>query len=497
MPKSHKPNHISHQMTVSLDRWLERMGLAGNPFAIWNAEHDMDLPSYYIDNGIFDEFLNLEGPGIVFAKRGCGKTAQRQMIASHCRPVSRDSKQLAISYTYNGFERVLESVDYDVNHVQPKNHIQAILYLGVTALMEEAAQNSTIKSILESSAIRPRWSVYTAMYFHPSAISSHPDAIHQGNLSSVDLLRDFASLIIDVGLERCVVLLDGVDEFPQTANPKDAVTFLAPLLGTLAIIENPGFAFKFFLPTELEAIVRSCNWFRADRLRTISIAWEEKDLIRLIGQRLIHYSSDSKYSDLAELCADDLRPIIDNDLAVHSMGLPRNALILADKLLHFHCLQSDKRGLIGVHAWEKVKDWWVKQQDHESQIGKLDKPDGVRYQFHESKSEYPILVVDEVDGRVFLGEQEIRREFHSKEYSLLKCLYKHRETVCSKELLAQDAWSEVQNKSGVSDQAIAASIKRLREVLSTFAPKINYIETIKGKRSEGGYRLHPNGFAEK
>ena len=280
------------QPETLLDRWLARRGLRGNPFERWNAEHDQDLPNYFVDLGGFDDLLRLTEPCVVFAKRGCGKTAQRQMLAAHCRPLKRDSQRLAIAYTYSGFEQAVGGANDDIGRLRPIHHVRALLHLGLSALVNEASHDSEVRSALTGPDVASRLAAYIARFaLHLADDSTAGVSSALDNLSSLELLQGFADLVKDVGLASCVVLVDGLDEFPLAADdPAQAVAFLAPLLGTLSLIECPGLAFKFFLPQELEAALRACRWFRVDRLHLFRIAWNEINVLHLIKRRLTHSS---------------------------------------------------------------------------------------------------------------------------------------------------------------------------------------------------------------
>jgi hypothetical protein len=495
-----KTSQLTNVSESNFSRWLERIGLLANPFDRWNADSDADLPNYYIDNGKFDEFFQLKSPGIMFAKKGCGKTAQKQMIAAHCRPLANDSKQLAISYTYQGFERVLESVNHDLNQIHSRHHVHALLYLGVIALTEVAQKDTKIRNLLDSKTVNSRWHEYNR-FFGSHWINSPgiaPSSI--SGLSSVELLQDFFVLLTDLGFNRCIVLVDGVDEFPSTTTRQHAITFLAPLLGTLAIIECPGFSFKFFLPAELESLITSSTWFRPDRVRIIHVAWKEKELLQLITQRLIHFSRRGhKYSDLAELCADNLRPTIDQELVTLSGELPRHLIILADKLINLHAQEINQQKLISLSTWERVKKWWEEDYLVKGEItGELREEATLKNRLEEAViagTSHPFLRVDEERGHVWLGQREVRHMIQGQVYSMLLCLYRHRGEVCNKEKIVDEVWPEVKVGNAVPDQDIAAAISRLRRILRKIAPGSQYIQTIKGKtRTEGGYRLQIDGF---
>jgi hypothetical protein len=485
------------QPTTSLERWLARRGLARNPFDRWNAEGDPDLPRYFVDLGGFDELLRQTGPCVVFARRGCGKTAQRQMLAAHYRPRHGDSPWLALTYAFDGFERALSRANDDVGHLRPLHHVQALLRVGIATLLDEAARDARVSDALASPDATSRLGAYAAR-FAPHLASTRPAGAANtlDELGSLALLRGFAALVREAGLASCAVLVDGLDEFPLTASDLgQAVPFLAPLLGTLPLIECPGLAFKFFLPQELEPALRACSWFRVDRLHILRIAWNEDNLSLLLGQRLAHASQrQPPYQGLGQLCEDALAQAITGELLALAGGLPRVALILANRLLQSHCQQPDPADLIALEAWQAVRRAWQERRaDFVSELDAGMEPETAAPV--PSPAALPVLRVDEARGLVWLGEREIRSEINPRDYSVLLCLYQHKSEVCSRDLIAQEAWPEEKNYDGISDQAIAASIARLRRVLKEFAPQGDYIETVRGKeRTMGGYRLYPEGF---
>jgi len=484
----------ARQPDTSLDRWLARKGFRANPFERWNAEHDQDLPNYFVDIGGFDEFLRLTVPCVIFARRGYGKTAQRQMLAAQCRPLKRDSPRLAIAYTYSGFERAVDSVGGEVQRIHPIHHVSALCYLGLTALVHEASSDSKIQSALADPGVASCMAAYTARFApHLADAPSTGLSDDLDGLSSLELLQGFATLVKDAGLEACAVLVDGVDEFPPTANdPAQAVALLAPLLGTLSLIECPGLIFRFLLPQELEPALRTCGWFRADRLHISRISWRDSHLLlALIRQRLIHFSRrEPPYEDLAQLCRDELAQVINDEITDLAGGSPRAALILADMLLQGHCQQPNPPQLIALATWGEVKAKWLARRDdfvaEENYATALDKRRRVaRF------ADYAVLCVEDEKHIVRLGEYDITSEIPPQDYRVLACLYRHQDMVCTKDLLVEEAWPQAE-KQGVADQAIAASIARLRHTLRKFSQDAEHIQTIKGH----GYRLHPHGFKD-
>ncbi len=506
MMSNQKSSSNTRQPATGFERWLAGRGLGGNPFERWNAERDQDLPRYFVDVRNFDELLHQVEPSVVFAQRGCGKTAQRQMLTAHCRPLDQSSQRLAIAYTYDGFERALHAANGDIGQLHSLHHVSALLHLGLIALSEAISGDSWIQGAPAGSNAAPRWTAYV-MRFAPhlthGPTTGSPMALE--GLSSRELMEGFGNLVKAAGLESCVVLLDGLDEFPLTAeDPARAVAFLAPLLGTLSLIECLGWAFKFFLPQELEIALRARRWFRADRLHIFNIEWSQAKLLDLIRQRLTHFSHrEPPYENLAQLCEDELAQIINQELGTQANWQPRATLILADRLLRRHCQQPKPPDLIALKTWKQAKEEWQTRRadflmEPRSQDMQLPEADEIVSSTISDGSDYPVLRIEEGKGLVWLGEREIRSEIKPKDYSVMLCLYRHESDVCSKDLIAAEAWPEEKSKEGISDQAIAASIARLRRVLRRFVPNRSYIETFRGKtRTEGGYRLYPEGFEEK
>ena len=229
------------QPDTSLDRWLARKGLRANPFQRWNAEHDQDLPNYFVDIGGFDELLHLAEPCVIFAPRGCGKTAQRQMLASQCRPYKRDSPWLAMAYTYSGFERALDSADSEIRRMRPIHYVSALCHLGLIALVDEASRDSRIHNALADPGVAPRLTAYVTRFApHLAGASTTGLACALDGLGSLELLQGFSRLVKDAGVESCVVLVDGVDETDELK--KELVMHVRKEIGPIATPEAIQFA---------------------------------------------------------------------------------------------------------------------------------------------------------------------------------------------------------------------------------------------------------------
>jgi DNA-binding winged helix-turn-helix (wHTH) protein/predicted phosphodiesterase len=489
-----------------LETWLSQWGLRQNPFSKWTAtqEDEKDLSGYFVDtHGLFDELMETNAPCVLLAARGQGKTAYRKTLASHCRPIDRNSQTLAITHVFFSLDRVLRSADGVFCQIEAGHHIDELLRQGLSAIQAEAEQDSRIKNALEQPYVASRLASYQARYApHLVPDSAGEPIADLENLTPLELLLGFASLVQNAGFRQCVILIDEVDEFPETAaSPTGQIALLSPLLGTLPLIECPGLAFKFFLPLEVESTLRAQEWFRPGRLRICRIEWDNQALQRLISQRLTYFSArgDRVYTELSQLCEDQLAESIDEELIHLAEGRPRWAIVLADMLLRTHSRQEDPPVQIPQETWNSVQTEWPTRRDDllrdekgltapqlETALAEAGRPVVPRVQ---ASLGWPILRLDKERGRVWLGDQELTSEINPQDYRVLNCLYEHQDRVCIKSLLIEEAWPEVA-EDGVTDQTITASIARLRRVLGQNSPEAGYIETIRGR----GYRLHPDGF---
>ena len=94
------------------------------------------------------------------------------------------------------------------------------------------------------------------------------------------------------------------------------------------------------------------------------------------------------------------------------------------------------------------------------------------------------LKIDMEARRVFIHSVEVNPPLSFPQYRLLELLYTNAMRVCSREEVVEYVWPEVVG-DGVSEQAIDALVRRLRDRLSELDPGSNYITTVRGH----GFRL--------
>lgn len=89
------------------------------------------------------------------------------------------------------------------------------------------------------------------------------------------------------------------------------------------------------------------------------------------------------------------------------------------------------------------------------------------------------LRVDELERQVYIGGLPIDPPLSVAQYTLLLLLMRHEGRVISREDIVNEVWAE-DDAEGVTDQAIDALIRRLRERLAAADPDHQYIVTVRG-----------------
>lgn len=94
------------------------------------------------------------------------------------------------------------------------------------------------------------------------------------------------------------------------------------------------------------------------------------------------------------------------------------------------------------------------------------------------------LRLDPEARRVFIGDTEIDPPLSPPQYRLLELLYHHSGRICTRENVVETVWPDAIGE-GVSEQAIDALVRRLRDRIAEIDPEHHYIITVRGH----GFRL--------
>jgi DNA-binding response OmpR family regulator len=96
----------------------------------------------------------------------------------------------------------------------------------------------------------------------------------------------------------------------------------------------------------------------------------------------------------------------------------------------------------------------------------------------------PGLSLDKVGRRVWVSGQELTPPLSVAQYHLLELLYDAQGRVCSRDEVVGAVWGE-EGAAGVTEQAIDALIRRLRDRLAELDAEHQYVVTVRGH----GFRL--------
>lgn len=89
------------------------------------------------------------------------------------------------------------------------------------------------------------------------------------------------------------------------------------------------------------------------------------------------------------------------------------------------------------------------------------------------------LMVDARSRRVWINQQQLVPPLSAQQFKLLWLLYENQGQVISRPDLISVVWGEEQS-AGVSDQALDALIRRLRDRLASLDPTHQFISTVRG-----------------
>lgn len=94
------------------------------------------------------------------------------------------------------------------------------------------------------------------------------------------------------------------------------------------------------------------------------------------------------------------------------------------------------------------------------------------------------LRLESLSRRVWVGDREIDPPLSVPQYRLIEFLYRSAGKICSREEVIDVVWPEAAG-AGISEQAIDALVRRLRDRLAEGDPGHQYIVTVRGH----GFRL--------
>jgi len=498
---------------MSFQEWLRQLGFKGNPFAEREAEREKALPEYFIAGPHYSDMLgDLHDPrtSILFADRGCGKTAYRLIIGQECKPHLDASPVLAATYTR--FAPLLRRAGNDPAQVSLEDHIEGILRSVTVSLLTELGRRpepflrapDDLKGFVKSlvKAYAPKWLYPMALRRQLAKITGDSNAkdadipwekmwqsnepghlstwlldtplarsavarfwirLHETPASdisreSLEVLETVLEDIPFLGIDGLYVLVDELDETTELLVPENVASFLEPLLEEWNLLKLPGLGMKFFLPRAARQALLKCESIRWDRLPTYMLNWDDALLLQLLQDRLAAFSDGTVRS----LNAFSEVPDMDKTLVRQSWGRPRTLILLGNLLLRHGYERSGGEPVLRSQALDDAI-WEFKKQ---------------------YTSLLPHLRLDEQAGDVFVGSQLVKDKITENEFKALQYLYKRAGELVTKDEMI-DAVYGTGAREGITDQAIDAMMSRLRRKIEPDPSRPMYLITVRGR----GYRL--------
>lgn len=428
---------------ISIDRWLESFGLFRNPFETTEAGSE----AYYVTEFLHETFVKPQGfdnllghpsrpkSTIVFAARGQGKTSARLMTAHFCREgifseklrKSSKEKLRVLPIQHTRFEHLSQGAQSQSALVFM--HVVEILYRAIPDLINMLMRTVELQNNVESLDVLQRLelqffllafrgnlsfdefkfgrelfgkeiisldearvpigfslsnaSSHANLGLSAQEIEDHLSAYAKAN--PIDLFSRFVNLAVKIGFSAVYVLIDCVDEIPETADDFTAAAdILIPLLSNLNLMTNtPYLAFKVFVPHEMKTnLLEATRQVRKDRLSRLEIKLSEQDLVEILTSRL-SYCSGGVVSSLDAVCEVGLRGQIMNELARIAEGNPRHLVLLGQYMLENRC-----------HAIVDEDDYLLTKNDLEAATNRL-------------KTEFQSIIPNEyIEGVFYTADRE-------------------------------------------------------------------------------------------
>jgi len=516
-----KPKNSSQ---TSLRQWLEARGFKDNPFAKQEASsEDLSLLNeYFVAPPYFDEFVGRASSprtAFLFAPRGGGKTAFRRMIEHLCRQ-SFSGAENVLAASFTDFAGLIEAAGSTFSAITPRLYVDFILREVVAALVNQLQENPSllhqIKELAPPDQIHLQWYLFT--YGHhlkthhlsflrqrlgfttrvlgeatgrlgfireaeeqsPASPDISLETLYllegKRGLSPAHLLAEFMDLLGLLGIKALYVLVDGVDECPETAYDFQAgAVLLRPLVGTLSLMNMRRVAFKFFLPTEMQAAVLSpeMSALRPDRVLIRSIEWDEKSLLEVLSQRLLAFS-EGRISTLDVVSRPELRGRIDRELVRLAQGSPRNMLRLGELLLSEHCRRPITVEMdLDEESWQRARQKFSRELALRRGEVTIAPP---------APAIPPMGIwVDEESGRVYVDGELLALPLTGQPYRLLLFLFQRRGQICTRRQIYRLLWGGEYDAATDKD-VLDRVVSRLRKRLGRGK---RYLRTVRGR----GYLL--------
>ena len=498
---------------LDLTAWLRLVGLeGGNPFANKQADEEREwLQACFVEHPAFNALAREKPPhsSILHAARGSGKTSACTMYEQLCMEEAAYRQVLVVRFSdwlpltgylhqpfdmqVNGYLSVLfRQVANSLGHAHsypwlhpPADHaLQAFLAWFCETYGDELTDHDLSQLAASARLFIPGAGPHVSIHNRYQPIQS------QFKL----LLRALKA----AGVQQLIVLVDRVDEVAiSVADAAQGANLLLPLIGNLDLLEREGLVFKFFVPTEVVAVLRQRRQLRDDRVRCDHLEWADTPqgqflLIRVLQNRLRHFSA-GRIDSLAALADPDLRASIDEQIAHAANGSPRTLLLLGEALLLARAADADSGNLlIGRVHLEHVLSAQIAipqltQPLASPEIAQATRPKPSMLPVAPSPfppvQGAPPRIQMQRDGTVSCGHESIPNttQLPRLQRLTLRYLFSKVGSLCSYSELGREVW----NDELIDEDTVRKVLTRLMGVLNAGVDQLPYLE----RRSGGFYLL--------
>jgi DNA-binding response OmpR family regulator len=500
---------------LSLTEWLRQVGFQGqNPFAVKQADQEGDdLQAYFVEHPAYNAILDDRFPHntILHAPRGAGKSSSRRMFEQYCRNRADLLRPLLVELT--DWRAIVDRAG-SIEQLRLEHYIETLLAQTLAALAADEPHawrrppddpdmagylNWLCLACAQDLAPKQRRMFHTRGWIVEQDLSAL-DEYHLLRLSPAQTLTVLSELLQAMGYQSCYIVIDRVDEITEiVAHWSLGARVLEPIIGNLRLIEIPGLAFKYFIPSEIVDVLRELGSLRTDRIRCFELHWsghEGQTLLRELLQNRLRHFSDGKIESLASRATLDFRDI-DEQLVAAAQGSPRRLLNLGELLFQACADSADDDNLLirPAHlaaALQKLAARERREQPAVSSTASAD-PDHSLVAAQEparlraievsaappAQPAIPPLRI-KGDGSIWRGDEEIHgwAALPTLQRRFLQYLYAHRGKLCGKEELLATIW---QGKDAPTDEdALRKLAQRLIHFVEPDPQNPVYIKKIRG-----------------
>jgi hypothetical protein len=421
-------------MPIELQHFLHARGFRTHPFRTVNAEQERaELPAYFVRVPWFDQLVgDPQHPEslVLFAPPGHGKTSHRLEVARRASEPNRMHRALTV--VLNDVDALLAG---GIEHITVNTYIEPIRRktLEVLARHLQEAPEETLdnlrhdaETLARLAALLHHYALRAVLPFAPSeqAVNHYLQVYQHSRLDPREWLKDeLAPLVYGAGFASVYVLIDGLDESHLTRKDQDAMLrLLSPLLDNPGLLQGCGFAFKFFLPHNVQEPLLREEVGRFDRIPAHVISWSEDDLVKMLSQRLSAFSYHTRFKELCDVDFD-----VDVRLAQAAGASPREMVRLAGKIFDEHCTHTHHvDDLISAETVQRVLD--AHAASPVDPIGATVAPDGPPPLFFDAR------------GDICLGARRLDANLAKTPKIILKFLWENRHRAVAYEELYIAIW---------------------------------------------------------